>query len=391
MRWTDILRLTVLQYRENRLRNFLCALAVTVGVFSLVLLSNIGSFAAAQVTGMLDEIGLQGMTVFLKDSKSGEALSTAFAACMEEQVENVDSVTPVKFAGGTYQKGHRSGNVALIGATESVWETLDLEFLYGQGFVDGDMVDIQNPIVISDRFARELFSRNNIVGKQFYITIDGYQDRYTVIGVVRDQLEMFGGILGSFIPELAYVPLDALSPSGKADQILFSSDAETAELEETLQTLSSDLLGMRSTLSVQNLTGFLDQIRQAARQVQWFFLFISGFSILVALFAIENSMLSAIQEMREEFVLYRVIGLRKTDIVRLIFAQSTGVCLLGSALGILLGAAAVWLIRAVLLPGFTLAFENILFIVPGAVLFGMLSGILPAAIILRRINKELYD
>ena len=162
-------------------------------------------------------------------------------------------------------------------------------------------------------------------------------------------------------------------------------------MEEALQTLGGDLLGMQSTLSVQNLTGFLDQIRQAARQVQWFFLFISGFSILVALFAIENSMLSAIQEMREEFVLYRVIGLRKTDIVRLIFAQSTGVCLLGSALGILLGAEAVWLIRAVLLPGFTLAFENILFIVPGAVLFGMLSGILPAAVILRRINKELYD
>ena len=391
MRWTDILRLTVLQYRENRLRNFLCALAVTVGVCSLVLLSNIGSFAASQVTGMLDGIGLQGMTVFLKDSKNGEVLSAAFAACMEEQVEDIDSVTPIKFAGGTYQKGHRSGNVALIGATESVWETLNLEFLHGQGFVDGDMVDVQNPIVVSDRFARELFLRDNAVGKQFYITIDGHQARYTVVGVVRDQLEMFGGILGSFIPELAYIPLDALSPSGKADQILFSSGAEASEMEEALQTLGGDLLGMQSTLSVQNLTGFLDQIRQAARQVQCFFLFISGFSILVALFAIENSMLSAIQEMREEFVLYRVIGLRKKDIVRLILAQSTGICLLGSVLGILFGAAAVWLIRAVLLPGFTLALENILFIVPGSILFGVLSGILPATVILRRINKELYD
>ena len=391
MRWTDILRLTVLQYRENRLRNFLCALAVTVGVCSLVLLSNIGSFAASQVTGMLDGIGLQGMTVFLKDSKNGEVLSAAFAACMEEQVEDIDSVTPIKFAGGTYQKGHQSGNVALIGATESVWETLNLEFLHGQGFVDGDMVDVQNPIVVSDRFARELFLRDNAVGKQFYITIDGHQARYTVVGVVRDQLEMFGGILGSFIPELAYIPLDALSPSGKADQILFSSGAEASEMEEALQTLGGDLLGMQSTLSVQNLTGFLDQIRQAARQVQCFFLFISGFSILVALFAIENSMLSAIQEMREEFVLYRVIGLRKKDIVRLILAQSTGICLLGSVLGILFGAAAVWLIRAVLLPGFTLALENILFIVPGSILFGVLSGILPATVILRRINKELYD
>ena len=391
MRWTDILRLTALQYRENRLRNFLCALAVTVGVCSLVLLSNIGSFAASQVTGMLDGIGLQGMTVFLKDSKNGEVLSAAFADCMEEQVEDIDSVTPIKFAGGTYQKGHRSGNVALIGATESVWETLNLEFLHGQGFVDGDMVDVQNPIVVSDRFARELFLRDNAVGKQFYITIDGHQARYTVVGVVRDQLEMFGGILGSFIPELAYIPLDALSPSGKADQILFSSGAEASEMEEALQTLGGDLLGMRSTLSVQNLTGFLDQIRQAARQVQCFFLFISGFSILVALFAIENSMLSAIQEMREEFVLYRVIGLRKKDIVRLILAQSTGICLLGSVLGILFGAAAVWLIRAVLLPGFTLALENILFIVPGSILFGVLSGILPATVILRRINKELYD
>ena len=391
MKQTDIMRLTVLQVRSNCLRNSLCALAVTVGVCSLVLLTNIGSFAAGQVTGMLDSIGLGGMTVFLKDVKNEETLSSDFAACMKEQLEDIDSVTPIKFAGGTYQKGHRSGNVALIGAAESVWETLDLEFLHGQGFPDGGMIDVQNPIVISDRFARELFSRENIVGKQFYITVDGRQERYTVIGVVRDQLSMFGGILGSFIPELAYVPLTALSPSGTADQILFSADADTAAMEKTLQTLSGELLGMQSTLSVQNLTGYLDQIRQAAQQVQRFFLWISGFSILVALFAIENSMLSAIQEMRGEFVLYRVIGLRKTDIVRLILAQSTGISLLGSILGILLGSCVTLLIRFTLLPGFPVDLSTLLWIVPCSVLFGALSGILPAALILRRIKKELYD
>ena len=390
MRWSDIFRLTALQYRANRLRNLLCMLAVAVGVFALVFLSNIGSFAAAQVTGMLDAVGLQGMTVYLKESTDGEALTTAFAAYMEENVEGVDAVTPIKFAGGTYKCGHHSGPVGLIGADAGITDALTLDFLHGQGFVEGGMVDVQNPIIISDRFARTIYSRDNVVGKQLYITVNGKQERYTVVGVIRDQLEIAGGMLGSFIPELAYIPLEKLAPTGATDQILFSSELNVDEAAKALEAVGAGVFHMRSALSVQNLTGFLDQIEQAAGKVRLFFTVIAGFSMVVALFAIENSMLSAIHEMQEELLLYRVIGLRRVDVVRLVLAQSTGICLAGAACGVILGALTAWGVGR-LLPGFALARGMSAAVLAGSILLGVLSGLVPALMALHDIKKELYE
>ena len=354
MKWSDVFHLTILQYRANRLRHVLCGLAVAVGVFAMLLLSNFGIFAGGQVTELLQGLGLQGMTVYLTNIKNGETLTTAFAEFMEENIPSVDGATPVKFAIGTYKLGQIAGDVTLIGAGANLEQAMTLEFLYGQGFSENGLLDIQNPILISNRLAKTLFSRENVIGKNFYLTVNGKQEQYTVIGVVRDQISLMGGMFGNFIPDLAYIPLHKISSSDAADQILFSAENSAAELSGMLQGVAEDVFRMQSGLTVQNLTGFIEKIEQVTQKIKLFFLAIAGFSMVVAVFAIENSMLSAVQEMREEVLLYRMIGIRRRDIVRVILAQSTGLCLLGAGVGIGMGILVTTGMRLWLLPLFLL-------------------------------------
>ena len=189
---------------------------------------------------------------------------------------------------------------------------------------------------------------------------------------------------------MAYVPLHKISTSNSADQILFSADNSADELSGMLQGVAEDVFRMQSGLTVQNLTGFIEKIEQVTQKIKLFFLAIAGFSMVVAVFAIENSMLSAVQEMRAEVLLYRMIGIRRRDIVRVILAQSTGLCLLGAGVGIALGILVTTGMRLWLLPQFSLAPESVWLVLATSLGIGICSGILPALFILRTVKKKLY-
>lgn len=391
MREKDIFRLIFQQYRTNKTRHTLCFLAVAIGAFSIILLSHIGSFASEQVIDALDSLGLQGMTLFIKDQKNGESLSTAFAEYLEAEIPEISATTPVKFALGTYKNGHQSGNAALIGYTGDISRSLNIPVLYGRSIPDETIVDVRNPVVISRHFANSLFKRDNVIGKTLYFTINGKQERYTIIGVAEDQTGLFNSILGGYMPELAYVNLERLDTFGTADQILFSTDVGAQEILPVVQSAAAVSFGMESEISVQNLSGYEEQIADLLGKAESILSVFSSFSMIVAAFTIESSMISAMQEMREELMLYRTIGFRRKDVIKFFGMQSVLVCLFGSLIGILFGWLVIQIISLCIANSFHFHAYHLIKTMIVTVVLGILSAVLPVWQALKQIKKELYD
>ena len=132
MKWKDIIHLAYLQVQFNKLRSILCLSAVAVGIFSLVLITSVGSYASDEINDMIQSLGLDGMTVYLENERNGEVLTAAFAEHLEQKIEEIASATPVKFAIGTYKSGYKSGTVALIGCEEDITASLGIHLLHGQ-------------------------------------------------------------------------------------------------------------------------------------------------------------------------------------------------------------------------------------------------------------------
>lgn len=391
MKWKDIIHLACLQMRFNKLRSMLCLSAVAVGIFSLILITNIGSFASGQIHEMLQSLGLEGMTVYIEDAENGEVLTAAFASHIEQEIGEIAAATPVKFAVGTYKSGQKSGNVALIGCEEDITSSLGIHLLYGQNLPDEKIVDVENPVVISEHFANTLYQRSNAVGKQLYLTANGVQERYTIIGIIEDQVGILNSALGSNMPELAYVSLRKLSAEGQADQVLFSSDADFESVKCAVQDAARYSFGLHSTLGVQNLSGYKEQVESLTHKAEFFLLLFAVFSIITAAFAIENGMLAAMQEMREELLLYRVIGFRRIDIIRFFFVFAALLCFAGAMIGSIVGMILIQTIQTFFLSSFRFQVGHLITVLMISVVLSLLAGILPALQVLSSIKKELYD
>lgn len=379
MHLIDLLRLSWGQVRRGRVRSFLCGCTVAVGVCAMAVIGAIGALAQTEMHTAVRAIGLRGMTCYLENPQGGEALTPAFAEAVCNICPEVTSAMPVKYQNGHYQNGHHSGNAMLFGVGAEMQQVLDVELLNGRLFTAGEAAQMVRKAVISQSLAQTLFGRTEVSGQTFYLQVGGEEQIFEIIGVISDQTQLFSGIAGGAIPTIIYLPYALLADAGQsADQVLLACVGDTEALKTRLNTMVRGAVGLKSTIGVQNLTGYLDMIDALAQKAVWVFLLVASVSMLVALGAVAGGMLSAAHEMREEIGIYRAIGSRQSDIFFLFLLQAAMICILGAGTG--LAAAQILCRIASHITGYVLVVPAGL--MAGCALLavgcGILSGLAPA-------------
>lgn len=379
MRLADRFRLSWGQTRRGGVRSLLCAGTVAVGVLAMSVIGAVGQYARGEMTEAVRSVGLRGMTCFLVEQQTGDALTPAFAEAVEQGVPGVDAAMPVKYLAGRYQTGHKSGNAVLFGVDERMRETLDVTLLDGRLFTAGESTQPVRRAVISERLARSVFGRVAVCGQSIRLTVDGAENRYEIVGVIRDQAGLLTGLAGSGVPEIIYLPYGLLAQrSDTADQVLLAYSGDTKQLEQRLNQIAAGLLGLRGSVGVQNLSGYLDEIDQMATGAVRIFLLVAAVSLVVALVAVTCGMLSAAHEMREEIGIYRAVGGRRRDIFWIFLIQSGLICLIGAAAGLAAAWGGVGLVRLVTGRALFVPAGLSLVCLGLSVLCGALAGIAPA-------------
>ena len=379
MRPSDLVRLAWGQVRRGGVRSLLCGCTVAIGVCAISVIGAVGNVAQDEMHEAIHAIGLRGMTCYLEDASTGEALTPAFAEAVMESCPAVQAAMPVKYLNGSYQNGFHSGNALLFGVDSHMQQVLDVEILSGRLLTAGEANQPVRRAVISESLAKQLFGRTEVAGRNFYLTIGGQEQIFEIVGVIRDQTQMLTGLAGSAVPTIIYLPYALLADGTQAaDQVLLACTGDTQTVRSQLNAIAQGPLGLRGRIGVQNLSGYLNTVDDMAQKAVWVFLLVAGISMIVALGAVAGGMLSAAHDMREEIGIYRAIGGRQTDVFWLFVLQATMICAVGAGLG--LTAAQGLCLLATKLTGYTVATS------PGlmagcfgvAVGCGVLSGIAPA-------------
>lgn len=341
MRSRDLLGLAWGQIRRGGLRSGLCAGMVAVGVCAVLLIGAVGQCAQREMHTAIGSLGLRGMTCYLSDPETGDALTPAFADQITQALPEVRAAMPVKYRTGMYQTGHQSGSTLLFGVDARMDTVLQVTVRAGRLLTAAECAQPVRRAVISERLAQTVFGRVEVAGQTIRLTVDGAQDRYEIVGVIADQTRLLTGLAGSAVPEIVYLPYALLAQrSPQADQILLSCAGDPDQLARSLNRLAGGMLGVRGTLGVQDLSGYLSEIDRLAAQAVQVFLLVAGVSLLVALGAVMSGMLSAAHEMREQIGIYRAIGGRQRDIFWIFLVQAGLTCLLGAFAGVA-GAAGI--------------------------------------------------
>lgn len=391
MRLWDSVFLAGTQLRRRRLRAFLCALSVGVGVASMMLIAGLGAAGRREVRARVDSLGLSGLSVYVSEPAVGRPLTEADAKTLPRSVAGVQQAMALKAKSGTYRATQSQGNAIFFGVTETLGDVMGIQVLYG-ALPNAHQVESGDRVAVIDRsFARKLYGRENIIGKRVRFAVANDEQYYRIIGVISDQAGALGNAVGALVPSIVYVPYRCLAGAqDSADQIMVQcmADANPAQTGARVTRYLSDYAHVAGTLSVQDMGSTFEQIEDAVSIATSLFLAVAAISFAVAMLGVLSGMLSAAHEKKAEIGLYMALGARRIDIARLFLLQAILLSMVGGCGGLLAGGGI--LIAASSLTGMNLVapVRFVLCVLALSGVCGAAAGVLPAvhAAVLRPID-----
>ncbi len=382
MKRRDCLRLSLRQARGTLLRSSLCVLSVAVGVCAMLLIVCTVAFGRAQVREGLDALGLSGLTVYLEKAGGGAPFTAEQAEAMEQSLPAVTCAMAVKAGSGQFRTGHEQGAAVFFGVDERLGEVMQLELLHGALFRARQIERAERVAVIDNLLARKLFRRENVVGKELRLAVNGTEQSYEIIGVISSQASLLSGLAGSFVPNIVYLPYSCLAGEREtADQIFVQCMAGT-DLDaagEQVEGFLKERQQVGGELAVRNLSGALDTADEIVGLVTLAFFAIAAIAFLIAMIGVCGSLLAAADERKPDIGVFLAIGAQPRDVLRIFLYQAMLLCLIGGAAGSLLGSGVLWMLaqRIPALAALRLGWAAVLF-PAAAVVGGTVCGLLPA-------------
>ena len=368
----------------QRMRSFLTALGIAVGIASVVLLTSIGEgihkFVLSEFTqfgtnliavspGTTTTAGMSGAVISnVRPLSIDDALALERNPRILGMVPFVQGNAPVEF-------GKRNRRSYVFGVNSQVPAVWQMNVAVGRFLPNDDPRTARAFVVLGKKVKDELFGALSPLGSR--IRIGG--ERFRVIGVMESK----GQMLGFDLDDAVYIPTArALAMFDRESlmeiDLIYGAGSNLDDIVKSVKTLLIDRHGLEDfTITTQEqmldvLGSVLDILTLAVGAL-------GGISLLVGGVGILTIMTISVNERRAEIGLFRAIGANRGQILILFIGEAVVLASIGGFAGLIIGAGGAWLLGATVpaLPTHTpwlyVFLAEIL-----AVVIGLLAGVLPA-------------
>lgn len=318
-------------------RSLLTILSIAIGAFSVMAIGTIGQLGQQAVTAELSSLGLQGMLL----SAEGEAALTRECLSRAEEVPQVAEATPLLVNYTDILVRGSEEKAVVWGVDADVTRIISMNLLYGRGITAEDIRSGARVCVVEETLAREMYLRDNVVGKTLTVLLNGQEEEFTVVGVAEAGGSLFQSMMGETVPLFAYTPYTAQQQcTGRGDfdriAVKLRADADPVQAEDQL----SRSLG--GEVKVENMSRYTNVFSSILNIVTLVLAAIAGISLLVACLSVMTAMLCSVGERTREIGVKKSIGASSRDIVWEFLLEAVLLSLAGGLAGIAAGAAAGW-------------------------------------------------
>ena len=361
------------------IKSKLSVLAISVGIFSVCLISALGDTAAYEINERVAETGLGGITVY--PGSSGKKLIDEQIMDDLSGIPGLKALTPFIYKTGKAECCGLSKSTAFIGVNEKIFDIFNMNLLYGKGFSETQIASCEKVAVVDDEFAMETYKRENIVGKRVTFVISGQSQEFTVIGVIRSQKQGLENMMQVSFPNVVYIPytsLNEITGDSKADKIAIS--CFSPESEDLVANKVVKMLKQINQISYkyENINGYINDFKETVSLVKIFIKAVAAISLGVGGIGIMNSMLYTVDTRKRDIGIYMALGEGRKSILARFLAEATIVCLIGGVLGIVMTVAMLSGINTFIELSLKLSWGTMAIAVTSSALCGVIFGLLPA-------------
>jgi putative ABC transport system permease protein len=366
--FNEIVQMATDTLRDNKLRSSLTVLGIVIGVAVVIGVSSIGRGLDDNVRDLVASIGSNVIFAYHLEpftfGRQTEEMRTRKKLTFEDaqamgQLPHVKAVTAhiryfrPELGVGSYSvkyQDRKVKNTIVEGGTSATKDVIDLHITEGRWFTDSDDERRAPVIVLCHDTAAELFPSQSPLGHE--INIDGRL--FTVIGVLEKIKSVFGGGKDPN-DNRVFFPLSTfktLHPELKDHWIMVKATShddmpkaidEMRELLRRRRKVPPDKPDNFGVFTSESISDFWNQLTGM--------LFVGMFAIssvglVVGGVGVMNIMLVSVTERTREIGVRKAIGARKRDILLQFTLEAIILTAVGGVIGILLGAAIVWVIPA---------------------------------------------
>ncbi len=380
----DLIRLALGAVFSHRMRSFLTALGIAVGVAAVVLLTSLGEGVHRFVLSEFTQFGtnLIGITPGKTTTVgiSGAIISnvrplTIDDAAAVKRLPEVTSAVPVVQGNAPVEFGKRSRRTYIFGVGPEAPEVWRIAVAGGRFLPPDDPRAPRALVVLGSKVRRELFGTANPLGQR--VRIGG--ERYRVIGVMESK----GQMLGFDLDDAVYIPAArALSLFNRESlmeiDLLYAAGAEARKVAERARKLlvarhgSEDFTITTQEQMLDVLGSILNILTLAVGAV-------GGISLLVGGVGILTIMIIAVNDRTSEVGLLRALGAGRRQILALFIAEAVVLAGIGGLAGLVIGTGGAWLLGVLVpaLPTHT-PWSYVVLAELLAAAIGLAAGVLPA-------------
>ena len=381
-RFHEAFRMALLSMNAHRMRTFLTMLGVIIGIAAVVSMVALGNGTQKQILENINSLGSNTLNIFagksFADMRSGKVttLVDSDAIALSEQ-PYADAVTPTVTTSSTVRYGSIESNVTVYGVSDQYFKAQGAKLVEGRLFDSESVLSRATDLVVEKQAVPTLFpdSHESPIGK--VVLVGKVPTR--IVGVI--ELQQMGPPSDTLQLYLPYTTVQTRFLGNNTVRSITLKVADNVDSRLAEAAVKRFLIMRHGTedFFIRNSEEFREQVIASTQVLTLLVASIALISLLVGGIGVMNIMLVTVSERINEIGVRMAVGARQSDILQQFLIESVLVCLIGGALGILLGLSVGWIFAVSGAP-FKLVYSmgSIIIAFVFSTLIGIGFGFLPA-------------
>lgn len=358
MNYQNLLKIALRAIAANKMRSFLTALGIIIGIAAVITMLAIGQGSKASIKANIAEMGSNMIMIspgadmrggVRQDASSMETLKQADYQSIKEDCNYISAISPTVNSSGQWIYGNNNTQSSIYGVNQDYLSIRQLKVADGEMFTDTDIKAAAKVCILGQTVVDYLFpDGSDPIGKvvrfnsiPFRVVGVLQKKGYNSMGMNQDDLVLapyttvmkrilaqtyLGGIVCSAITEEASQPAqDQISEILRRNHKLKDATETTEADEDDFNIRSQEEISSMMNSTMSTITILLGSV--------------AGISLLVGGIGIMNIMYVSVTERTREIGLRMSVGARGIDILNQFLIEAILLSVTGGIIGVILGVS----------------------------------------------------
>ena len=358
MNYQNLLKIALRAIAANKMRSFLTALGIIIGIAAVITMLAIGQGSKASIKANIAEMGSNMIMIspgadmrggVRQDASSMETLKQTDYQTIKDECNYTSAISPTVNTAGQWIYGNNNTQSSIYGVNQDYLSIRQLKVADGEMFTDADIKAAAKVCILGQTVVDYLFpDGSDPIGKvvrfnsiPFRVVGVLKKKGYNSMGMDQDDLVLapyttvmkrilaqtyLGGIVCSAITEEASQPAqDQISDILRRNHKLKDATATTEADEDDFNIRSQEEISSMMNSTMSTITILLGSV--------------AGISLLVGGIGIMNIMYVSVTERTREIGLRMSVGARGIDILNQFLIEAILLSVTGGIIGVILGVS----------------------------------------------------